>query len=93
VPPGPIATGKESIEKTWRAVLDAGRTGLKYKIQQIKAEGDFVWSVGQFTIMSPDEKGTLQERQGNFAHMYQWQGNELKLRVHAFTFLPSPPAR
>jgi hypothetical protein len=104
-------------------VLDAGRTGFKYKVQQIKAEGDLVWSVGQFTVrvrrkiiesrqrrifqsrhrydrkheafiprrtlMSPDEKGTLQERQGNFAHMYQWQGNELKFRVHAFTFLES----
>jgi uncharacterized protein (TIGR02246 family) len=93
VPPGPIAAGTQDIEKTWRAVLDAGRTGLKYKIQQIKSEGDLAWSVGQFTVMSPDEKGTPQERKGNFTHMYQWQGNELRLRVHAFTFLPSTPPR
>lgn len=93
VPPGPIATGKQSVEQAWRATLDTGRTGLKFKIQQIHAEGDLVWSVGQFTVMSPDEKGTLQERQGNFAHVYQWQGNELKFRVHAFNFLPSPPPR
>ena len=93
VPPGPIATGRPSIEKSWRAAFDAGRTGLKYKVQQTQAEGDIVWSVGQFTVMSPDEKGTLQERQGNFANIYQWQGNELKFRVHAFNFLPSPSPR
>ena len=28
VPPGPITTGKQNIEKAWRAVFDAGRTGL-----------------------------------------------------------------
>ena len=93
VPPGPIATGRQSIEKAWQAVFDAGRTGLKYNIQQTRAEGELVWSVGQFTVMSPDEKGILQERQGNFANIYQWQGNELKFRVHAFNFLPSPPLR
>jgi uncharacterized protein (TIGR02246 family) len=93
VPPGPIAVGKQSIEKSWRATFDAGRTGLKYKIQQTWAEGNLVWSVGQFTVMSPDEKGTPQERPGNFANVYQWQGNELKFRVHAFNFLPSPPPR
>ena len=93
VPTGPIATGKQSIQKTWQAVLDAGRTGLKYTVKQVQVQGDVVWSVGQFTVMSPDEKGTPQERPGNFTHFYQWQGNELKLRVHAFNFLPPPPAR
>jgi uncharacterized protein (TIGR02246 family) len=91
VPPGPIATGRQSIEKAWRATFDAGRTGLKYKIQQIQADGNLIWSVGQFTVMAPDEKGILQERQGNFANIYQWEGNELKFRVHAFNFLPVPP--
>ena len=28
VPPGPITTGRQKIEKAWRAVFDAGRTGL-----------------------------------------------------------------
>ena len=93
VPPGPIATGRPGIEKAWRAVFDAGRTGLKYKIQQSRADGNLVWSVGQFTVMAPDEKGTLQERQGNFSNIYQWEGSELKFRVHAFNFLPSPPPR
>lgn len=93
VSPGPIATGRQSIEKAWRAAFDAGRTGLKYKIQQTQADGNLVWSVGQFTVMAPDEKGTLQERQGNFANVYQWEGNELKFRVHAFNFSPSPAPR
>jgi uncharacterized protein (TIGR02246 family) len=90
VPPGPMATGRQSIEKAWRATFDAGRTGLKYKIQQIQTDGNLVWSVDQFTVMTPDEKGALQERQGNFANIYQWEGNELKFQVHAFNFLPGP---
>ena len=88
VPPGPITTGKQNIEKAWRAVFDAGRTGLRYDIQQVQAEGNIVWSVGQFTVMAPDESGVLQERQGNFANIYQWEGDGLKFRVHAFSFLP-----
>jgi uncharacterized protein (TIGR02246 family) len=93
VPPGPIATGKQNIEKAWRAVFDAGRTGLRYDIQQIEAEGNLVWSVGRFTVMAPDESGMLQERQGNFANIYEWVGDELRFRVHAFNFLPGPSPR
>ena len=91
VPPGPITTGKQNIEKAWRAVFDAGRTGLHYDIQQVQAEGNIVWSVGQFTVMAPDESGVLKERQGNFANIYQWEGDGLKFRVHAFSFLPPRP--
>ena len=91
VPPGPITTGKQNIEKAWRAVFDAGRTGLRYDIHQVQAEGNIVWSVGQFTVMAPDESGVLQERQGNFANVYQWEGDVLKFRVHAFSFLPLDP--
>lgn len=96
VPPGPITTGRENIEKAWRAVFDAGRTGLRYEIQEVQAEGNLVWSVGRFTVMAPDERierGALQERQGNFANVYQWESDELKFRVHAFNFLPGPSPR
>src|SRR3954468_14167632 len=91
VPPGPITTGRQNIEKAWRAVFDAGRTGLRYEIQQVQAEGNVVWSVGRFTVRAPDESGVLQERQGNFANIYQWEGDGLKFRVHAFNFLPPRP--
>ena len=60
--PGPITTGKQNIEKAWRAVFDAGRTGLHYDIQQVQAEGNIVWSVGQFTVMARTER-VLKERQ------------------------------
>jgi uncharacterized protein (TIGR02246 family) len=93
VPPGPMATGKQNIEKAWRAVFDTGRTGLRYDIQQVQAEGNIVWSVGQFTVMAPDESGVLQKRQGNFANIYQWEDDGLKFRVHAFSFLPAPRPR
>ena len=91
VPPGPITTGRANIEKAWRAVFDGGRTGLRYDIHEVHPEGDIVWSVGQFTVMVPDASGKLQERQGNFANIYQWDGDGLKFRVHAFSFLPPPP--
>jgi uncharacterized protein (TIGR02246 family) len=92
VPPGPMVTGKPNIEKAWRAVFDAGRTGLRYEIREVHPEGDVVWSIGQFTVMSPEQGGILQERRGNFVNIYQKEGNDLKFRVHAFNFLPSPPA-
>jgi uncharacterized protein (TIGR02246 family) len=88
VPPGPITAGRENLEKAWRAVFDAGYTGLRYDIKQSQAEGNIVWSVGQFTVMAPDESGVPQERQGNFVNIYQWDGAGLKFRVHSFSFLP-----
>jgi uncharacterized protein (TIGR02246 family) len=88
VPPGPITTGRQNIEKAWRAVFDAGRTGLHYDTQQVQAEGNIVWSVGQFTVMAPDESGVLQERQGNFVNIYQWEGDGLKFRVHSSASCP-----
>ena len=89
VPPGPITTGRPNIEKAWRAVFDAGRTGLRYDIQQVEAQGDIVWSVGQFSVMSPEQGGVLKERHGNFANIYSWDGDGLKFRVHAFNFRPA----
>ena len=91
MPIWPITTGRQNIEKAWRAVFDAGRTGLRYDVQQVQAEGNVVWSVGRFTVMAPDESGALQERQGNFANIYQWESDGLKFRVHAFNFLPPRP--
>ena len=49
-----------------------------------------VWSVGQFTVMAPDESGVLQERQGNFANIYQWEGDGLKFRVQYGLQFPAP---
>lgn len=88
VPPGPMVTGKANIEKAWRATFDAGRTGIRYDTQQVQAEGNIVWSTGQFSVMSPEENGTLQERRGNFVNIYEWDRDELKFRVHSFSFLP-----
>jgi uncharacterized protein (TIGR02246 family) len=93
VPPGPMVTGKANIEKAWRATFDAGRTGIRYDTQQVHAEGNVVWSIGQFSVMSPEENGTLQERRGNFVNIYVWDGDALKFRVHSFSFLPSPRPR
>ena len=92
-PPGPMVTGKANIEKSWRASFDAGRTGLRYDTQQVQAEGNVVWSIGQFSVMSPEDSGALQERRGNFVNIYEWDGDALKFRVHSFSFLPSPRPR
>jgi uncharacterized protein (TIGR02246 family) len=89
VPPGPMTTGKQDIEKFWKTVFETGRTGLRYDSQQSQIEGSVVVSVGQFTVMVPDEKGVLQERHGNFANVYKWTGSELKFLVHAFNFIPA----
>ena len=90
VPPGSIVTGKANIEKAWRAKFDAGRSSLRYDIQQVRAEGNAVWSIGQFSVMMPEENGTVQERRGNFVNIYEWDGDGLKFRIHSFNFSPSP---
>lgn len=89
-PPGPMVTGKANIERAWRATFDAGRTDLRYDIQQVRAEGGVVWSIGQFSVMSPAGSGILQEQRGNFVNIYEWDGDALKFRIHSFSFLPSP---
>jgi len=90
VPPGSMVTGKANIEKAWRAKFDAGRSGLRYDIQQVKVEGNAVWSIGQFSVTMPEENGAMQERRGNFVNIYEWDGDGLKFRIHSFNFSPSP---
>jgi uncharacterized protein (TIGR02246 family) len=70
VPPGPMVAGRANIEKAWQASFDAGRTGIRYDIKQIKPEGNIVLVVGQFTVKVP-EGGSLQDRPGNFVNVYQ----------------------
>src|ERR1700759_3025842 len=43
VPPGPVVAGRANIEKAWQASFDAGRTGIRYDIKQIKPEGNMVF--------------------------------------------------
>lgn len=76
VPPGPVVSGKANIEKAWQASFDAGRTGIRYDIKQVHAEGNIVLVVGQFTVKVP-EGGSLQDRPGNFVNVYQWDGSAL----------------
>jgi uncharacterized protein (TIGR02246 family) len=89
VPPGPMVAGRANIERAWQASFDAGRTGIRYDIKQIKPEGNIVLVVGQFTVKVP-EGGSLQDRPGNFVNIYQWDGGALKFHVHSFSFMPSP---
>ncbi len=89
VPPGPMVTGRANIEKSWQTSFDAGRTGIRYDIKQIRPEGDIVLVLGQFTVKVP-EGGSLQDRAGNFVNVYQWDGRALKFRVHSFSFMPTP---
>lgn len=87
VPPGPVVSGKANIEKAWQASFDAGRTGIRYDIKQVQAEGNIVLVVGQFSVKVP-EGGSLHDRPGNFVNVYQWDGTALKFRVHSFSFMP-----
>lgn len=90
--PGPMATGRENIEKAWKGVLDAGWTGLHYETREVHPEGNVVWSIGQFTVSSPEQDGTMQEHRGNFMNIYQREGGSLKFRVHAFNLIPAQTA-
>ena len=87
VPPGPMVSGKANIEKAWQAAFDAGRTGIRYDIKQVQAEGNIVLVVGQFTV-KVTEGGSLQDRSGSFVNAYQWDGGALRFRVHSFSFMP-----
>ena len=93
VQPGPMVTGRQDLERYWRAAFDAGRRDLRYDTQQVRAEGDIVWSVGRFTVVGPVPGGQVQQNHGVFVNIYQWQGDELRFRVHSFSILPTPPAR
>ena len=89
VPPGAMVAGRANIEKALQASFDAGRTGIRYDIKQIRPEGNIVLVVGQFTVKVP-EGGSLQDRPGNFVNVYQWDGSALKFRVDSFSFMPTP---
>jgi uncharacterized protein (TIGR02246 family) len=87
VPPGAIVGGHDNLVKAWKATFDAGRTGLRYAIQQIQPEGNIVLVVGGFAVQTP-VNGALKEVDGNFVNVYEWDGDGLKFRVHSFNFNP-----
>lgn len=95
--PNPVVTGKPNFERYWRAAFDAGRSDLRYDVQQVEAQGDAVWAVGRFTVMGPppgQQTGQVQQNHGVFVNIYEWSpGGELRFRVHSFALLPGgqPP--
>lgn len=91
VPPGPIVAGRRDIAQTYRTRLEHGARGLRFEVVEARAEGDLAWAVGRFTGTVPGEGGRPQERRGNFSTLYRRQGEELLIRVHAFSFLQAPP--
>ena len=94
VQPGPMVTGRQNLERYWRAAFDAGRRDLRYETQQVRAEGNIVWSIGQFTVIGPSPQGgQIQQNHGVFVNIYQWEGDELRFRVHSFSLLPGAPSR
>ena len=85
--PGPILTSPADIEKRFEAILATGANDLHFDIKQVQAEGNVVFAVGTFTVKMKDGS-TIG---GNIANVYEWDGDALKYRVHAYNF-PPPPA-
>ena len=85
--PGPMLTGRDDIEKRFKTIFAIGFTDLRFDIKQVQAEGNIVFAVGQFTVRTKDDR-TIG---GNVANIYEWDGDALKYRVHAFNFMMSPP--
>jgi uncharacterized protein (TIGR02246 family) len=89
VPPAPISTGRDNIEKWFESILTRGATGLKYDVLQVVPAGDYVFAVGNYSAQLPKPKGDgMQEVSGHFVNVYEWAGNDLKYRVHSYNFVP-----
>ena len=88
VPPGATVSGHDNLVKAWKATFDAGRTDLRYAIQQIQPEGNIVLVVGGFVVKVPVGNNLLKDVDGNFVNVYEWDGDGLKFRVHSFSFNP-----
>ena len=84
--PGPILTDPVAIAKRFDSIFATGATDLHFDIKQAQAEGNIVFAVGQFTVKTKD--GTIG---GNITNVYEWDGDALKYRVHAYNFPPPPP--
>ena len=80
---GQWCLARRTSKKRGRQDADAGRTGIRYDIKQVQAEGNIVLVVGQFTVKVP-KGGSLQDRSGSFVNAYQWDGGALRFRVHWF---------
>ena len=87
IPPNRPITGKDNIEKWFKSIFDGGTTGLNYDIKRVQPEGDVVLAVGQFTVKIP-QNGVPKDMEGNFVNIYQWDGNDLKYRVHSYNLIP-----
>ena len=87
--PGPILTSRDDIKKRFESIFATGATGLHFDIKQTQAEGNIVFAVGQFTVKTKDGS-TIN---GNVANIYEWDGDALKYRVHAYNLVPQPTAK
>ena len=84
--PGPILTSPDDIKKRFESIFAMGANDLHFNIKQVQAEGNIVVAVGSFTVKLKDN--TIG---GNITNVYEWDGDALKYRVHAYNF-PPPPA-
>jgi len=85
VPPGAMVSGHDNLVKAFKALFDGGRTDLRFAIQQIQPEGNIILVIGGLVVKMP-VNGTVKDVDGNFVSVYQWDGDGLKFRVHAFNF-------
>ena len=90
IPPTQPVTGRDNIEKWFASIFKAGATDLRYdEITRVQPEGNVVLAVGQFTVKLPAAGGgPVRDVHGNFVNVYEWNGDDLRYRIHAYNFIP-----
>jgi len=70
--------GRENLQHCWQEMIESGRTNLHYTSDQIQTEGNTVVEMGHFSFRQG------REVTGKFVNIYEWNGSDLKIRVHSF---------
>ena len=87
--PGQLLTNRADIAKRYKAMFNAGGIDYHVTVQQMQAEGNIVFIIGQFV----SKKDATHEINGHFVDILEWDGDALKFRVLSFNVSPPPAQR
>lgn len=88
----PIASGRESIEKTFGDLFKGGGwSNHTANVIQVHVIDDMAWRFGDWSAMGPGADHTTQKYHGYWSTVNQREGGDWKIREETWNVIETPP--
>ena len=88
-PESPLAFGRNDYAKRLESALKSGFRDYSGKVKEAHLLGDGVaWTTGSYTFTTMNKEGMPEQAHGNWIDMLRREGNQWKVRFHAYARTP-----